>query len=117
MPDARFPVEWVRGVPVVSAPEEIDITSADELRAALLEASAHGPGTFVVDLSRTQFCDTAGLHALVSARKRARAAGGEVLVVITGAAVQRIFAITGLDSVFPHFASLEEALAQVLGSG
>jgi anti-sigma B factor antagonist len=117
MPDPRFPVEQVRGVPVVSAPEEIDITNADDLRTALLEASADGPGTFVVDLTRTQFCDTAGLHALVSARKRARAAGGEVLVVMTGAAVLRIFAITGLDRVFPHFASLEEALAQVPGNG
>jgi anti-anti-sigma regulatory factor len=34
-----------------------------------------------------------------------------VLLVITGAAL-RIFAITGLDRVFPRFTSLEEALAQ-----
>ena len=37
MPDARFPVEVVRGVPVVAAPEEIDITNAEALRAALLQ--------------------------------------------------------------------------------
>ena len=36
--------------------------------------------------------------------------------VITGAAVLRIFAITGLDDVIPHFASLEEALAATSGS-
>ena len=42
MPDARFPVEMVSGVPVVVTPEEIDITNADGLRAALLEAAAHG---------------------------------------------------------------------------
>ena len=36
MPEARFPVEAVRGVPVVAAPEEIDITNAEALRAALL---------------------------------------------------------------------------------
>jgi anti-sigma B factor antagonist len=112
MPDDRFPVEVVRGVPVVTAPEEIDITNAAGLRAALLESAAHGPGTFVVDMTRTQFCDTAGLHALVGAHKRAQAQGGEVLLVITGAAVLRIFAITGLDDVIPHFTSLEEALGQ-----
>ena len=44
MPDARFSVEVVSGVPVVVTPEEIDITNADGLRAALLEAAAHGPG-------------------------------------------------------------------------
>ena len=113
MPDARFPVEVVSGVPVVVTPEEIDITNADGLRAALLEAAAHGPrpGKLVVDMSRTQFCDTAGIHALVAAHKRAEAGRGEVRLVITGVAVLRIFAITGLDSVIPHFANLEDALA------
>jgi len=116
MPDARFPVEMARGVPVVSAPEEIDINNADGLRTALLESAAQGPGTVVVNLAGTKFCDTAGLHALVSARKRALAGGGEVMLVMAGAAVQRILAITGLDQVFPTFTSLEDALAQVSGA-
>jgi anti-sigma B factor antagonist len=111
MPDVKFPIEVVSGVPVVVTPEEVDITNADGLRAALLEAAAHGPGGLVVDMSRTQFCDTAGIHALVAAHKRAEAGRGEIRLVITGAAVLRIFAITGLDRVIPHFASREEALA------
>ena len=45
MPEARFPVEMVSSVPVVVTPEEIDITNAAGLRAALLEAAAHGPGS------------------------------------------------------------------------
>src|SRR5262245_10187245 len=53
MLDGRFPVEVVRGVPIVAAPEEIDITNADRLRSALLQAAAAGNGTFVVDMSRT----------------------------------------------------------------
>ena len=82
MPEASFPVEVVGGVPVVTAPEEIDITNAAGLRAALLQAAAHGSGTLVVDMSRTQFCDSAGLNVLVRAHKRAQAEGGEVLLVI-----------------------------------
>ena len=113
MPDIRFLVEMVKGVPVVAAPEEIDITNAGELRRALLESAAYGSGTFVVDLTRTQFCDTSGLHALVGARKRARAEGGDLLLVTPGAGVPRIFAITGLDQVFSSFTTLEEALAQI----
>jgi anti-sigma B factor antagonist len=112
VPDARFVVEMVGGVPVVAAPEEIDITNASGLQTALLDPAARGPRTVVVDMTRTQFCDTAGLHALVSAHKRVRAEGGEVLLIITGAAVQRIFAVTGLDGVFPIYATLEEALPQ-----
>jgi anti-sigma B factor antagonist len=110
--EAGFPVEMVSGVPVVAVPEEIDITNADELRAALSEAASHGPGRLVVDMTRTQFCDTAGLHALVAAHKRTRSGGGQLLLVMPGAGVLRIFEITGLDQVIPHVASLEEALAQ-----
>jgi hypothetical protein len=50
--EVRFPVEVSGGVPVVAAPEEIDITSAEGLREALLEAAARGHGTFVVDMAR-----------------------------------------------------------------
>src|SRR5712672_3598499 len=49
MPEDKFPVEVVGGVPVVAAPEEIDITNAEALRSALLTAAANGHGTLVVD--------------------------------------------------------------------
>jgi anti-anti-sigma factor len=73
MLEASFPVEVVSGMPVVTAPEEIDITNAAGLRAALLEAAACGSRTLVVDMAQTQFCDSAGLNVLVRAHKRARA--------------------------------------------
>jgi hypothetical protein len=53
--DDRFPFEVVSGVPVVTAPEEIDITNAPGLRSALLQAAAHGHRTLVVDMTRTRF--------------------------------------------------------------
>jgi anti-sigma B factor antagonist len=111
MPELGFPVEMVSGVPVVAAPAEIDITNADGLRAALGQAAGNGPGTLVVDLTRTQFCDSAGMHALVDAHKRARAEGGQVLLAVSGAAVPRILEITGIDRVLPRFDSVAEALA------
>jgi len=111
MPETRFPVELVEGVPVVGAPEEIDITNANDLRAAVLEAAGHGPGTLVVDMTRTRFCDSAGLHVLVSAHRRALAEGGAILLVISGGAVLRILTLTGIDGVILNFASLDEALA------
>ena len=117
MQDGRFPFEMVDGVPVVAAPEEIDITNAPELRSALLEAAAHGHGTVVADLSRTQFCDSSGLHTLLAAHKRATAAGGDMLLVIPGKAVLRVFTITGVDRIIPNFTSLEEALAQTSADG
>jgi anti-sigma B factor antagonist len=112
MPDGSFPVEIVKGMPVVAAPEEIDITNAEALGAALLEAAANGHDTLVVDMTRTQFCDSSGLHTLIAAHKRAEAGGRQVLLVIPGTAVLRVFALTGMDKVIPNFTSLPEALAQ-----
>ena len=112
MPEDKFPVEVVGGVPVVAAPEEIDITNAEALRSALLTAAANGNGTLVVDMTRTQFCDSSGLHTLIAAHKRAGAEGREVLLVIPSTAVLRVFALTAMDRVIPNFTSLAEALAQ-----
>src|SRR5438034_9808500 len=118
MRDGRCPLfEVVSGVPVVTAPEEIDITNTPELRSALLEASAHGHRTLVVDMTRTQFCDSSGLHTLLAAHKRAQAEGGELLLAIQGTAVLRVFAITCVDRIIPNFTTLEEALAQTSANG
>jgi anti-sigma B factor antagonist len=111
MDELRFTVEMVRGIPVVVAPEEIDITNAPRLRAALLDAASRGRPAVVVDMSATHFCDTAGLHALVGAHRRAQAEGSRVLLVIAANAVLRILAITGLDQVLARFTSLDDALA------
>ena len=112
MPEDKFPVEVVGGVPVVAAPEEIDITNAEALRSALLTAAADGPGTLVVDMTATRFCDSSGLHTLIAAHKRAGAEGREVLLVIPDTAVLRVFALTAMDRVIPNFTTLAEALAQ-----
>ena len=111
MRDVSFLVETIGDVPVVAAPEEIDITNAEGLRAALGQAAGDGYETLVIDLTRTRFCDSAGMHALVDAHKRARAEGGQVLLAVSGAAVPRILEITGIDRVLPRFDSVAEALA------
>jgi anti-sigma B factor antagonist len=117
MQDGKFPVELVSGVPVVRAPQEIDITNAPELCSALMQAAADGPGTLVADMTRTRFCDSSGLHTLLAAHKRAQAEGGELLLVIRSAAVLRIFALTTVDRMIPNFTSLDEALAHTSPNG
>jgi anti-sigma B factor antagonist len=118
MSEVRFSVQLHRGVPVVSAPEGIDITNASALRSALLVAAAHGngDGTLVIDMTQTQFCDASGLRTLLAAHERAQADGGRVLLAVTGAAVLRVFQLAGIDGMIPRFATLDEALAQTTAS-
>lgn len=112
MPDTEYVSTVIDGVPVVVTPEEIDITTADQLRAVLLVAASGEQSKVIVDMTHTQFCDSAGLHTLLRARQQARADNRELrLVVCADGAIPRMLALTGLDRVIPSFISLEEALA------
>jgi anti-sigma B factor antagonist len=114
VPDGSCSFLIAGDVPVVTAPAEIDITTAGQLRATLAGWAARGHVTVVVDLAGTQFCDCAGLGVLVRAHQQALAAGGGLRVVLPASGpVPRIFILTGLDRMIPHFTILEQALAQV----
>jgi anti-sigma B factor antagonist len=109
MLDGRPPYEVVNGMPVVAAPEEIDVTNAPDMRSDLEEAAADGHGTLVLDMTKTRFCDSSGIHTLLAVHQRAQCGGGELRLVIPDPTAVRIFTITGVDRVIPSVPSLEEA--------
>ena len=61
-------------------------------------------------MTRTRFCDSAGLHALIGAHMRAQAEGQHLRLAVTGAQVRRILALTALDRLIPICTSLDQAL-------
>jgi anti-sigma B factor antagonist len=109
-----FEISEAGGLPIVTAPEEIDIRNAGALRSALLAAATRHP-TVIVDLSGTEFCDSSGLNVLVRALRRAQGDGGEVRLVATRPAVLRILGVTGVGSIFRIHGSLDEAMADPAG--
>ena len=113
MPKARYLIKMINGVPVVEAPAEIDIITAEQLRALLLRAAGGGHPAVVVDMTRTVSCGSPGLHTVLRAHKRITSEGGELrLVVPADGAVPKILNRTGLDHVLSCFPSLAQALAR-----
>jgi anti-anti-sigma factor len=110
MPKASYPIRVIRDVPAVTAPAEISVTNADQLRIVLLEAASRGTGTLVLDMTSTRQCDAAGWHVLERAQQRAVASQGELRLVIIGAAMHNGLAAAGLNWVIPYYASLGEAV-------
>ena len=111
MPGIRYP-SMINGLPVVTAPAEIDATTADKLQTVLLEAVENGHATIVVDLTGTRFCDSFGLRVLGAAHRRALDEGGELrLVLPAGGPVVAVLALTSLDRFIPCFTGLDQALA------
>ena len=87
MAGVRHPIEMINGVPVASAPAEMDASNAEWLHAVLLDAACRGHGTCVVDMTGTRFCDAAGITVLVRAHNRALAEGGELRLVTPASAL------------------------------
>ena len=117
MPASGFRFQMLGGVPVVTAPAEIDITTAGQLRVILSGWRTRGHATVVVDMTGTQLCDPAGMRELALVHHRARAEGGGLRLVIPAvSAVLRVFTMTGLDRLVPRYASREDALSQAIAT-
>lgn len=103
-------------VAVVTVGGEIDLYTAPQLRNELVGALEEGARRLVVDMSRTEFCDSTGISVLLSAMKRARDKGGDLELVAPKPAVMKVLEVTGLDEVFTIHPDLD-GLPVAAGTG
>ncbi len=85
---------------VVRPVGEVDLSNVSRLREALNELFLHAGATVVVDLDHIGFIDSAGLGALIGARRRAYAVQGSLTIVCNQPRILRLFEVTRLDRVF-----------------
>jgi anti-sigma B factor antagonist len=100
---------------VVSVEGELDLASAPSLKWALTDVLGGGVTQIVVDLAPVTFIDSTALSVLVGAH-RGLAAGARMAIAGAKGDVLNIFELTGLDSTFDMFPTLDHALAWVRGS-
>ncbi|HEY2505758.1 MAG TPA: STAS domain-containing protein [Streptosporangiaceae bacterium] len=104
----------VGGQAVLTLPAEIDITTIDEIRRALLAAVRDSPAVLIIDMGGTRFCDSSGVQAIIDCHRRAEATRTQLRLVAT--AVTRILTLTGVDQLIPIYPTLEAALAGTAGA-
>ena len=112
MSESRYPIQVVRGVPVIAAPATLGLRSAEVLRTTLLHLAAAGHVTVVVDMSATTACDAAGRAELARAYKHAGAEGGDLRLVAGTATLSEVLAGSGLDRVIRQYSSVADAVAE-----
>jgi anti-sigma B factor antagonist len=95
---------------VVPMPAEIDVANAGRLAAELDTAIHPGVKALVLDMTRTAFCDSMGVKVIARIRGQAVAEGVDLRLVTASAQVQRILAVTGLDTKVRIYRRLEDAL-------
>jgi anti-sigma B factor antagonist len=96
-PEFEVTVTSQDGVCVVAVSGELDIDTMAELKAAL--AAGDGVATTVIDLRGLTFIDSSGVSGVMAAARRARDAGSRLACVPGPLPIQRIFELTGVDTV------------------
>jgi len=99
------------GPVVIALPEEIDITNSPRLRETLLAVISRRPAVLVADMGATTFCDSSGMHAIVTAYRQAVGSGTDLRLVIRHPATRRVLELSGVDTVISIYPDLPAALS------
>ena len=105
-----FATTKVRGVHILSASVDIDMTVQAEFRDALDKAVAAACLPLVVDLTGIHWIGSVGLGALVATHKTLNTASGKQLyIVVNDPRLRRTMSVLGLDKLFAIYLSTEDA--------
>ncbi|MFI6360371.1 anti-sigma factor antagonist [Streptomyces sp. NPDC050743] len=99
-----------RGHTVIELRGEIDIAAMAESVPIIDAATESATPSVVVSLLDVDFFDCSGLRLLCRARRRVEERDGQVVLVRRRPLILRILRLVQLTTVFPVFATLDEAL-------
>lgn len=96
----RVSVEVTGPHAIVIRPEgDIDYSSLDPLREALMDARMAGVREIVVDLAEVGFLDSQGLAVILYAHRRQRSSGGRLILRNLNDMARRLLHVTNLTTV------------------
>lgn len=103
------------GLIVIRVEGEIDVYNSQKLKQAIEDAFDPQPEQIVIDMTAVTWLDSTALGVLVGMHKRCRAGGIHFALVITEARVERVFAVSGLDTIFNIFPDTVSAVRAHFG--
>jgi anti-anti-sigma factor len=105
--------EKVDGVPAIRISGRIDMDTAKDLEGACNAWIDQGERFLILDLTNVRYISSWGLRCILAAGKRLDQKGGQLLACGLNAMVKEVFHISGFDSAFLTFPTIEGALAAV----
>ncbi|MFN5981983.1 MAG: STAS domain-containing protein [Fluviicola sp.] len=89
--------------------EKLDASNATELKTELTSLNKSGVNTIVFDLSKTRYCDSSGLSAILMANRMCRDTNGRFILTGLQENVLKMIKIAQLDKVLSIYNSVDEA--------
>lgn len=84
---------------VSSKVEKLDATNAVELKSEFVLLNKKGINSFVLDLTKTKYCDSSGLSAILVANRLCKDSSGQFILCGLNATTQKLIQIAQLDKV------------------
>ncbi len=89
--------------------KKLDTTIAPSFKSELVMIAGNGEKNMIIDLSRTEYCDSSGLSSILVANRLCRNAKGTFILTGLQDAVERLISISQLDSVLTISDNVEDA--------
>jgi anti-anti-sigma factor len=104
--------EYKRAV-VIRVTGRVDANSAPHFDEALKSQMETGSHHLVVEMDGTDYLSSAGVRALISARKALKPRGGDVVIAQPSERVKEVLHLAGMESLFRTFETTEAAVGSL----
>ena len=105
-----YPIDELPGdIGVIRVDGRLNMVTASQLKATVVEAVAAGKQRLVVDLANATFMDSSGLGALIGALKTAREAGGDLRIAGANEQVLMVLQLSNMDRILRPYETPESA--------
>jgi len=101
------------GAVVNSKVEKLDASNASELKSELVLLNKNGINNIVIDLSKTRYCDSSGLSAVLTANRLCKDTNGQFVLCGLQDNVRKLIEIAQLDKVLTITDNQEQALEAI----
>ena len=102
--------EKVNDVAIVEIKGRLDVTTASDLEQVFTKLLSENQNKVLVECRELEYISSAGLRVLLNAAKQYNKVSGQILLAGLSQNVKQVFEISGFTSIFPIYATRDEAL-------
>lgn len=93
--------------------EKLDSTNSAELKSELVLLNKGSVNSIILDLSKTKYCDSSGLSAVLIGNRLCKDSGGQFILSGLQANVEKLVKISQLDKVLNIKDNVDSAKASI----
>ncbi|MES2554670.1 MAG: STAS domain-containing protein [Bacteroidota bacterium] len=98
---------------VKSGVEKLDAGNAPDLKAEFVVLNKKGINNIILDLSKTRYCDSSGLSAILMANRLCKDTNGSFAMCSLQEPVSKMIRISQLDKILKITADVDAAIGEM----